>query len=867
MRSSATAVSFRALTAVVAASAILFGAVPAAASASQPAAASGPALVVSDTMDRRVSAGLGDAPVGGAYRLSDPRAFAVSGGTAQATLRVPGTSVTASPAVVSAEDVSQSVVFTVPQLPAFGRGVYLNLQSRTTAAGRYHVQVVVDAKGAALLEVLRVNGRTQTVLARTTQVPRVSAGSPLTVQTSVRGTAPVAIDASVSVAGVVARVSAIDASSSRQAGAGGVGVGAYLSSSSPAQAIVFDDYRVTTTAAAATPGAPATPTAAPTPTATPTPTQTATPTPTPAPTPTSAPPASVPATTDGAPAWDVSGTRRVRGAAPLGTVAPPAPAGAIFVDSRARAGGSGTAAAPLSTVQGAVDRAAAGAVIVVRGGTYNESVTVPAGKGVTIQSAPGEQVWLDGSRLVTGWKNADGAWYVDGWTSDFDSSPTFTRGAADGTASGWQWLNSAHPLAAHPDQVWIDGAALAQVGSRAALAPGAFYVDAAARRLYIGSAPDGHQVRASVLAKALSVRGEGTIVRDIGIRRYATSVWMMGTVTIEAPRAVLDNVVVYDNATTGVFVGASDATLHGVTVARNGLMGIGANLADRLRVDDVLAVENNAEHFNQAPVSGGIKIAKSRGVDITDSAFLRNDGPGIWTDQSVYDLTVASSDLVGNLGHGAFIELTQKVDVVDDLVVGNGGNGLKINNTGDVLIWNNTIVGGNRTVNIVQDPRDAADPAVPGHDPRRPFPDPTMPWLIRDISIGNNVIAGSSGTCTLCVEDYSHRYAASDLNIRSDGNVFQRNTASPAGAPQPAWLVVWSRGAANVNPFVFTSLDAYRAATGQDLHSLAIDGRPVTAADGALLGDVPVNGLAQARPARAAALWTGASNGVGARMP
>ncbi|KXC04485.1 hypothetical protein [Microbacterium hominis] len=287
MRSSATAVSFRALTAIVAASAILFGAVPAAASASQPAAASGPALVVSDTMDRRVSAGLGDAPVGGAYRLSDARAFAVSGGTAQATLRVPGTSVTASPAAVSAEDVSQSVVFTVPQLPAFGRGVYLNLQSRTTAAGRYHVQVVVDAKGAALLEVLRVNGRTQTVLARTTQVPRVSAGSPLTVQTSVRGTARVAIDASVSVAGVVARVSAIDASSSRQVGAGGVGVGAYLSSSSPAQAIVFDDYRVTTMAAAATPGAPATPTAAPTPTATPTPTQTATPTPSPGATPTS----------------------------------------------------------------------------------------------------------------------------------------------------------------------------------------------------------------------------------------------------------------------------------------------------------------------------------------------------------------------------------------------------------------------------------------------------------------------------------------------------------------------------------------------------------------------------------------------------
>ena len=489
-------------------------------------------------------------------------------------------------------------------------------------------------------------------------------------------------------------------------------------------------------------------------------------------------------------------------------------------------------------------------------------MTIPAGKRVTIRSAPGEQVWLDGARTVAGWRSAGGAWFVDGWTSEFDSSPTFTRGAPDGTASGWQWLNAGHPMAAHPDQVWVDGAPLAQVASRDQVRPGTFFVDAAADRLYIGSPPDGHQVRASTVTKALSIRGAGSVVRDIGIRGYATSVWMMGTVTIEAPDVTLQNVVVADNATTGVFVGAARATLRDVTVARNGLLGIGANLADVLRVENVLAVENNAEHFNQAPVSGGVKIAKSRGVDIVDSAFVRNDGPGIWTDQSVYDLTVAASDLIGNLGHGAFIELTQKVDVVDDLILGNGGNALKINNTGDVQVWNNTIVGGNRTINIVQDSRSQADASVPGHDPRRPFPDPDMPWTIRDITLGNNVVAGSSGACTLCVEDYSHRFAASELNIRSDGNIFQRT-----GVSQPAWLVVWSRGAANVDPFVFTSLDAYRSATGQDVHSISIDGRPVTAASGSVLEDVPRAGVAQPRPPRVATWWSGAADGVGARMP
>lgn len=851
--------------AVLLVSALLAGGVPTAALAvdrdiaSSPTVvpAAAPAVVFADDMQRSVATGLGAASGAATYRMSDPRAFSVSGGAARAVIRVPGTSVAASPSGLTALDTTQSVAFTVPSLPAFGRGVYLNLQARKTASGFYHVQVVVDPKGSAVLEALRVTGSRRVVLARTTLSTRLRAQTSIVLEASVRGTTSVAVDAVVTVGGVTTRLAATDASSARLAAAGAVSVGGYLSSSSSAQQFAFDDYRVAVAPAGAGPGNNS---PQPTPSQPPTPRPSPTPSPSPAPTP--SPSVQPDPSSSSTLTWDESGTRRHRGAPLPGVSSAPIPVGAVIVDGSARAGGTGSASAPFSTIQSAVDRAGTGAVIVVRSGTYNESVTVPAGKRVTIQSAPGAQVWLDGARPVTGWRSAGTTWVVDGWTAQFDSSPTFTRGAPDGTTSGWQWISAGHPMAAHPDQIWIDGAALAQVGTRDQVRPGTFFVDTAADRLYIGSSPEGHQVRASSETKALSIRGAGTVIRDIGIRGYATSVWMMGTVTIEAPDVTLQGVTVADNATTGVFVGAARATLRDVTLARNGLLGIGANLADDLRLENVLALENNAEHFNQAPVSGGVKIAKSRGVRVVDSAFLRNDGPGIWTDQSVFDLTIARSDLIGNLGHGAFIELTQKVDIVDDLIVGNGGNALKINNTGDVQIWNNTIVGGNRTINIVQDSRSQADASVPGHDPRRPFPDPDMPWTIRDIALGNNVVGGSSGACTLCVEDYSHRFAASELNIRSDGNIFQRT-----GASQPAWLVVWARGAANVNPFVFTTLDSYRAITGQDLHSISIDGRPVTTPTGSLLGDVSHPGVAQPRPPRAAAWWTGSVDGVGARMP
>ncbi|HKT57447.1 MAG TPA: right-handed parallel beta-helix repeat-containing protein [Microbacterium sp.] len=537
-------------------------------------------------------------------------------------------------------------------------------------------------------------------------------------------------------------------------------------------------------------------------------------------------PATVGSPTDTA--WNISGARARRGAATVGTTAYAVPTGAIFASPTAAAGGNGRAATPYKTAQAAINAAPSGATIVLRGGTYHENITVPAGKKLTIQAYPKEAVWFDGTEAQTGWTASGSKWYVGGWNHVFDSSPTFTRGAPDGTSAGWQWINPAYPMAAHPEELFIDGAPQRQVASLSQVVPGTFFADTTAHRLYIGSNPSGHQVRAATLTKAMSLRGAGTTVRGIGIRGYATSVWMMGAVTVEAPGTRLENVSISDTATTGLFVGASSATLQSVTVARNGLMGIGANYADGLTLNNVLSVQNNSEHFNRAPVSGGLKVTKTRGLTIRNSAFLRNDGPGLWTDQSVYAISVAGTDFVGNAGHGAFFEISQKVDFVNNLLLGNLDSALKINDTGSVRVWNNTIVGGDRTLEIVQDGRKANDPSVPGHDMRQPFPDPTMPWLIRNISVANNVIAGTTGNCALCVEDYTHTYSASSLNITPNGNMYQRTSGS-----SPTWLVVWSRGAGN--PAVYTLRSSFTKATGQDPRSKEFFGNPITASNGQLL--------------------------------
>jgi hypothetical protein len=798
-------------------------------------------------MDRTVTAGLGSSADGTVYDASPLTSVSVADGAARLLAAKPGATVTARPTGLALVDSTQSAQFTLPQLPKSGSGVYVSLQSRVTDGGFYQVQVRVDPRGTVLLETLRVNAGVQTSLGYT-WVPelRAKAGVPFVLETRLSGTDAVAIDARVHAADATPtgwKLSVTDRAARRLTAAGRTGVRLYLSRSTPSLSVLFDDFQVSTPADETPTTPPTTPTTPPTTPTTP-PTTPTTPT---------AP------SSDAAPVWNTAGARTTAGSALVGTTNYAVPTGALFVSTSGSSTGTGTSASPFATVQSAVDRAASGTTIVVRGGTYHESVVVPSGKKITIQSYPGEAVWFDGASTLKSWQGTSGRWFASDWKYDFDSTPSFTKGEADGTAAGWQWLDPAYPMAAHPEQVWIDGVVQREVSSLDKLTAGTFFTDVANDRLYLGTDPTGRTVRASTLTKALSLRGEGAVVRGIGVRGYATSVWMMGTVTVEAPQATLENVVIYDNASTGLFVGASNATVRDVTVARNGLMGIGANYADALAIDDLLAVENNAEHFNTSPVSGGVKIAKSRGVQISDSALLRNDGPGVWLDQSVYDVRITGNDLVENQGAGAFLEISQKIDFVNNLVLRNVGSGVKINNTGGVNLWNNTIIGGDRAVNIVQDSRSASDPAVPGHDARRPIPDPSMPWLIRDISIGNNVIGESAGNCTFCIEDYTHRFTPSQLNIRTDGNVIQRN-----GATAPTWLVVWSRGSENVNPYVFSSWDAYRSTTGQDAHSVLIEGRAATDVSGRLLaGASPV---AQVVPAAVAQYLPVGTPTIGARF-
>jgi parallel beta-helix repeat protein len=733
--------------------------------------------VAQDGFDRTTAKGWGSASSGGAWSVVGGTSSSTAGSAALVKGVAAGHSLRAALGSVSVADVNVRAAFTVPSTKDF----YFSVEGRRQSDGSaYRGRARVDAQHRVHAEVVRLVGGSEQLLGEATTPTTVSAGQQVTVELLVTGSSPVTVSAKAYRSGTSApdwQVTRSDSGSTRISSAGKVGVYAY---NSPGNAAT----NVSTTAFSAwgqsVPSAPATP----------------------------------------AQAAPAASTSTGHGSAAIGSTSYAVPSGAVFVATNGNDASAGTAGAPLRTVTKALSKVKGGGTVVLRGGTYHEYFIVPPGKNVAIQSYPKEAVWFDGSSTVTGFKASGGRWVVGGWTSKFDSSPTYTKGAADGTAAGWQFVNPDHPMAAHPDAVWINGAEQTQVGSLSQVKAGTFFVDYGSNQLWLGSDPGGKTVQASTLAQAVSLRAPGTTLRGIGFRRYADSVWQQGVITAYYPNQTLENVVVADSATAGIGFFKPGSTLRNVTVTGSGQLGIQAGLADGLMVDNVLVQNSNDQSFNPAPSAGGFKVTMTRGFTMKNSVIENTNGNQFWTDQSTYDINLLNNTIRNGTRWGIVLEISSTATVANNVITGNAFDGVMVSDTDHVNIWNNTIVGNSRAaIATTQDTRRITQLNVSGHDPRRTQPDTSMPWVVRGTTIGNNILSGNAaGTDPILrAQAWDRVYGASDMVASSNGNVFSQTAAG-----KPGYVTVWGKkGTWATN---YATLAAYTGATGYDRASYSLIG-------------------------------------------
>ena len=744
--------------------AVMAATLPAGATSLRAAAAPVPTQTLgADDFNRSLSAGWGSAPSGGAWVSTPSGSSSVKSGAGQVTL-ASGRSVYHS-LPVSVADVRATMITRVERLPVSGNGVTTSVSVRGSSAGKYTATLRVGKSGRVALGLVRQRtGQPDAVLANEVLLPTAAAaGAAYSVQVEVTGSSPVRIVARgwrSSTAIPAWQLVRQDSTPSRLAAAGRLDLRTYLSASTPRMNASYDNVRVQRVAEAS-----------PTTIAPPPPPTTRTPT--------------------GA------------GSAVVGSTRYPIPGGAVFVAARNSRSGAGTQASPYGSLAYALERAPSGSTLVLRGGNYHESATVPFHRRLTIQSYPGEAVWLDGSSKVTGWVKSGSTWVVNGWNHIFDHRVSHSQGVDESR----RFIDPAYPLAGYPDQVWIAGVKMKQVGSTAAVVPGTFFVDVTNRRLVIGNDPTGKPVEASTLQQGLVIQGEGTTVRGIGARRYANTFWMGGAISAQVNLITLENVVCADNATIGLNGWGKSMRFNRLTLSGNGVMGLGLNTANNLVLSDSLIRANNLERFKEAPVSGGAKITTSRDVVIKNNIFDQNTTAGLWFDESAYNLTITGNRVNNNGGTGIALELSSKVVVANNYFVNNGKAGVEVGDTNNVAVWNNTFSGNKLyTLRVYQDSRRSSDPVIT--------------YLVRDVSYRNNVLAYGTGNCPILVHDMQKRVSGQTMRVTLQSNAHHR-----ASATAPANVSCWAAGTAGLSSY--KTLTAFRSGTGNDLKSTLNQGASI----------------------------------------
>lgn len=481
------------------------------------------------------------------------------------------------------------------------------------------------------------------------------------------------------------------------------------------------------------------------------------------------------------------------------------PAGAILVAPDGRAEAAGTRAAPRA-LREAIKSAPEGATIVLRGGVYRDGdLVIP--RQMTLQAAPGEAPWIDGSDVVTGWaKDGAGAWRHNGWEIAF--KPTISE----------KNIDPKFPLANNRDMVWINGRYQTQVATRAEVGPSRFFVDYDGKALYIGDDPTGQSVEATTRFNGIVFRTKdadvlpGTMVRGLGFRRFAET-----GAEIQAPQITLENSSFVWNGTQGVQVrnqgqqstSPADVVLRGANSSCHGQAGVRTWMAPRLRVENSVFSHNNVEGYRIAWGAAGIKLMKFEGLVFRNNLVADNYSFGLWLDEDANGATIVGNEFRGNQVAGLMFEISHRANIAFNVLRDNNV-GLMVSNSTQGAVWNNTFADNKVGAEVKQ-----------GRRPNHQTPEEGDFFVTREISFGNNLFAAAKPDAVL-LNASSGSADAAQMITSSDFNIY---------APlAPLSLAKWKAAgkAENLN-----GLPQLRALAGVERNSVEIKTDPfVNAAKG-----------------------------------
>ncbi|HEY8371039.1 MAG TPA: right-handed parallel beta-helix repeat-containing protein, partial [Thermodesulfobacteriota bacterium] len=331
----------------------------------------------------------------------------------------------------------------------------------------------------------------------------------------------------------------------------------------------------------------------------------------------------------------------------------------------------GTQWQPWKTVSKAAATLQPGDVVVIRAGTYRETVR-PARGGtsatsrITYLGYPGETVVITGADVQTGWVQEGHLW----WVPYTQSLPLGDPAAGYGHAP---WIH-----ALRREQVIQDGRPLRHVMNKADLVPGTFWVqgtDVAPTRIYVRTReddnPNQHLMeigrRSVVFAPASGV--QWLRVKNL-IFRFATDQYHQSTpaFSLGAANGLMEDSVVEWFNLRGITVNGSNHVWRRVVSQDNGQIGWAGSCTNCL-IEDSKAFRNNWKMTAPGGEAGGTKFAFSTNVTLRRFESAHNQDCGVWWDINNNGGMIEDSLIYDNLRCGILLELNSNNIVVRNNVV------------------------------------------------------------------------------------------------------------------------------------------------------------------------------------------------------
>lgn len=406
---------------------------------------------------------------------------------------------------------------------------------------------------------------------------------------------------------------------------------------------------------------------------------------------------------------------------------------------------------PGDDVQSLLDaHPAAGTVFCFATGRYRLERALRPFAGQQLLGA-GRDVVFDGTRVVIGFQSdGSGRFFVDGQAALPVGQLVNGQAGCLPEFAARQCLRS--------EGVFLDGRWLLPVGSLAELAPGRFFFDDPAHRIYLADDPAARTVEVVVATGAIA-ESHGLVLRDLTVQRFGNAM------RTNAVGAIFDGIIehVEISWTRGIGLGIYGGVLRDSYVHHNGQMGLGGGgraplvEGNEIAYNDVAGVDPSFE-------GGGAKFSFSDGAQILDNALHHNRGVGFITDVNNSNALYRGNTVEDNSGPGLMHEIGYHAVFANNTIRRNGwdptsrwwvsGAGITITNSSEVEIYGNTLEDNYGGIALEQDSR--YDPmAAPPNDPAR-TQNYRGPWNLRDISVHDNTITMWSGQSGLLIFPGAH---------------------------------------------------------------------------------------------------------------